>query len=657
MFGNILLKKINISRLNNDNFYLLSYFIILFELLTIIYTPALFGDFVFDDMDLVVNNERIQSIKNAPEIITRFITGIYGRPMREFTYMIDYHISQLEPYSYHVQNLFWYFLTLILFFSLMRGFSSNKIFPYLATTIFAMHPVHTEVVSYISGRRDLLCMFFLIIIFYYSLEMLKSESFKVKIEIIIYFTYILSLASKETALMFPLIFFLYDYFITGTLRNIIKSRGRFYLIIGIISFSFLIIMSISPDIDIISDTNAVLWGKNYFYHLMTVLKIHVQYLKLLFYPKTLILDYSNYIPYTKNIMELNILFSFILVVGLLITGVFLYSKRNIFGYLILFHFIALFPVSHIFLYHELMAERYLYLPTISFSIFISILLIKCIKFPNRYIKITGVLIFAVMIILFTLRTFSRNLDWSNSLNLFESDVKLNPNSARQRINLANELLKMRELDRVEGIINEFYQKYQVDERKYLLAGSPYATLGTLYFLKFDYQKSLHYFMKEFERKKENDKDIYIQIADCYFKMKEYDKAITFYKKKLDVDIKDYTTRKKYANSYIMKGDYNLALEELSFLKKVIPNDIEVLSNLASVYGTLGIYKEAIKHYKMVYILNPAYKKLLVNMAIVYYKNGDLNRARFLFNKVQRENPNDRQAAEGLRVIEELTKSE
>ena len=73
----------------------------------------------------------------------------------------------------------------------------------------------------------------------------------------------------------------------------------------------------------------------------------------------------------------------------------------------------------------------------------------------------------------------------------------------------------------------------------------------------DYNLAMYYFQKEAERK-DADPDEYIYIGDIYYKLEDWDKAISFYKKTLDKG--DATALYEMARGYEAKGDYQTAVD-------------------------------------------------------------------------------------------------
>ena len=101
----------------------------------------------------------------------------------------------LNPFGYHVSNIAYHLLTSLLVFLVVYRLACNYRFAFLTPTLFALHPVHTDSVTYLSGRRDILFTLFYLAGFYFFLCYREREQFGyIAIALVIY---LLSLGSNE----------------------------------------------------------------------------------------------------------------------------------------------------------------------------------------------------------------------------------------------------------------------------------------------------------------------------------------------------------------------------------------------------------------------------------------------------------------------------
>ncbi|MCZ7584227.1 MAG: hypothetical protein M5R36_13310 [Deltaproteobacteria bacterium] len=134
------------------------------------YWNSLSGEFVWDDINLIVYDYQIRDLSFLPDIFTRDFFGFqdnarkygYYRPVITISYMIDYALWGLNPTGYHLTNILTHLGAVVfLFFILLRLFRGRALAPFLASLLFAVHPIHTESVTWIAGRTDTVCGLFL----------------------------------------------------------------------------------------------------------------------------------------------------------------------------------------------------------------------------------------------------------------------------------------------------------------------------------------------------------------------------------------------------------------------------------------------------------------------------------------------------------------
>lgn len=129
-------------------------FAVLMAAAYLLYMQMFSGVWLMDDLPVIVNNPDIRSFAN-------FLEDYYpGRPLRELTYLVDYHFFGLEPSGYYVQHLFWHGLCAGLVFLAARLLRAPWPVAWLSALLFMIHPVQVEVVANNSHRKDSLALAF-----------------------------------------------------------------------------------------------------------------------------------------------------------------------------------------------------------------------------------------------------------------------------------------------------------------------------------------------------------------------------------------------------------------------------------------------------------------------------------------------------------------
>src|SRR5712671_4004885 len=134
----------------------------------LVYLNALHNPFVYDDYHTVAANPSILSVANLRAIVLYDMT----RPIVNFSYAIDRAIWGAAPFGFHVTNLLLHIVNVGLLFllawRLAEDFDAGPlpaspragVVAGASAALFAVHPMMTEAVGYISGRSEVLCTTF-----------------------------------------------------------------------------------------------------------------------------------------------------------------------------------------------------------------------------------------------------------------------------------------------------------------------------------------------------------------------------------------------------------------------------------------------------------------------------------------------------------------
>lgn len=176
------------------------------------YFNALDNPFVYDDHDTVIGNRSLADLSNL-----RFIL-VYTpfRPLVNASYAFDRWLWDFRPFGYHLTNVVLHVLVVLLLYAWIRrviedsGTDLDSSGPaFVGAACFAVHPLQTEAVGYVSGRSELLCGIFFLSALLYSRRAIVAHS-RVSAALGIA-SGILALASKETAIALPVVFLAYDW--------------------------------------------------------------------------------------------------------------------------------------------------------------------------------------------------------------------------------------------------------------------------------------------------------------------------------------------------------------------------------------------------------------------------------------------------------------
>src|ERR1700736_6530511 len=131
------------------------------------YAPAARDGFVWDDTALVLRDPLIRSWRLIPEGFNHYLfvdatPSDFYRPLQRVTYTIEYAFFAARPGPYHITNIALHTaaaIALLLFAeALLEAFGCesgrSRWIAMIAALVWAIHPVHTSAVVYVSGRAD-----------------------------------------------------------------------------------------------------------------------------------------------------------------------------------------------------------------------------------------------------------------------------------------------------------------------------------------------------------------------------------------------------------------------------------------------------------------------------------------------------------------------
>jgi protein O-mannosyl-transferase len=338
----------------------LAHYIIIATLVVIAYVPIFTGDFVFDDLTLIRDNPYITRLQSLSSYLAQedgivddvnkgvFHTGYY-RPLVNITYFIDYKIWGMKAYGFRATNLILHLLACFLLYELLLQFACRRWEVFWAVLLFAIHPLHTEAVTVITSRNNILATIFILASFYaYCIWWQKGTPFALAVSLLAFAG---AVFSKEFGLMALPVFFLYQRLLAE--KKNLRSEMESYLPYLVILIIYLALRKtvVPPPLNIPDD---ILMRIAYLPYLFA------SNLKLIFLPSNL---HSFSVLYPGSLLAPTVIGSFFLVLFIII---FLYVLRR--DSLVVFStaafFVTLLPVLNIINKPSvsLIAMRWLYLP-------------------------------------------------------------------------------------------------------------------------------------------------------------------------------------------------------------------------------------------------------------------------------------------------------
>jgi len=528
----------------------------------VIYRNSVNAPFVYDDIPNIVENSDIKQLSN---IKTKIITN--NRMFTFLTFCLNYHFSKLNTYGYHLFNVIIHIITTILLFFLVKKmiyFSYNKVsnfFPFFVSIIFAVHPVNTEVVSYIYNRSSSLStMFYILSILLFIKKVISNNQSSNLYLLFSIISFICSLLSKQSAVTLPLILLIFDYiFLSDFKIGKVIEKKCYHIQYWIVLFIFLVLQIFyfekTPESAVITERTAT--GIQY---ILTQPWIIIKYLQLLFLPTGLCIDHQ--IKAVKTIFQIKAIIPILVLLGIFVITWIIYKRKTgnskIVLFSILWFFITLIP-TNIFIVH--VGERHLYLSGIGFYLILVTVLFIVLR-KELFITHNWVLVFIMVIygLILGILAVNRNKLYNNPVLLWSDVISKYPDNLMAYNNRATLYGMNGEYDKV---ISDCETAIKINPN-YLKS---YINRGNAYFMKKEFGKAISDYTKVIEINP-NLTDAYFNRAVVYFNIGEYNKSIQDYTQVIKINpeyIKAYINR---GYAYYNNRQYKEALQDFIKLESM-----------------------------------------------------------------------------------------
>jgi tetratricopeptide (TPR) repeat protein len=390
------------------------------------------NEFVYDDRLLILDSRAVRAPLDDLQAL-----GSY-RPLRTLSYRLDYAIGGLDPRVFHLSNLVYHAVTVLLVRAVVERAGASPWAAAAGALLFAVHPVQTDAVTYAAGRRDVLCGLFFAAGF---LAYLHYRQRKSRFALMMVLTsYVLAILAKEMAITLPIVCFLYERFATARAgaprthgpRREQMSRSRLFAVLAVAG---ILVAGAAYGRFVRRVVEVTPWhGGTPGSNLATVLRIWAHYLHLIVWPARLSADYSyRAFPVSTALLDGRALAAAGLLSALALAAWWRWRRGDLAGFGAAWCAVTLLPVSHIIPYRELLAEHYLYVPMMGVAYVVAGALDAArTRAPRRRFVLAAV---ALVALAAAARTIVRNRDWRDTQRLWSATVATVPDCARARFNL------------------------------------------------------------------------------------------------------------------------------------------------------------------------------------------------------------------------------
>lgn len=501
-------------------------------LVAIFYANTLSLDYALDDRMVILESK--YTIKGGWDSVKSIFTedtfkGYFGsennvvaggryRPMSQLTFMIEFqlfgqdiksHLGDVDDYMNlhdsdhekyfkdstlavvnHLMNVLYFMLlclivyeVLAMLFTKYQGTKWYQSLAFVATVLFALHPIHTEAVANVKGRDEIFAMLGAMAALWCALKYVDKRSWWLLLLELLAITF--GLFSKENTITFLAVVPLALYFYPKEKKGMDYLMTLLPIILGSVFFIIVrtnVLGGFMPE-----DTTHNILNNPYIHstkvqEVATVLLTWGIYFKLLVFPHPLTHDYY---PHQITITDFSNPLVWVVVVGcvaLLVLALRGLKKKTVVSFAILF-FVITFSITSNLLFNvgTFMNERFVFIPSLGFVLVIAYLLCQLAEQKPQLMRKLSLGVFLLISILYGVKTFTRNFVWNDDFTLFLTDVKTSDNSIKCNISAGGSELQIWKVHHKERDKNAAYAYLQkaLDLEKNSL--NAYLLLGELMF--------------------------------------------------------------------------------------------------------------------------------------------------------------------------------
>ena len=415
-----------------------------------IYAPSLNGQFLWDDTGLVKNNLLIRSPLFCLEVFRHTLfndESNFYRPTQTLTFIADYWFGGTNPFVYHLTSVLIHagnalLLCLVLRIvlpTLLAGATDTRRTNHLAlgiALVWAVHPVHSAAVAYISGTADTLAMTCCLAAALLCERALRSPRLPARVGwgAGALLGLLLGLCAKEIASVWLALFFGYLF----ALRANTSRRAR-WTTVALAAAALLAYVGLRhlPSAPPPVPPTPQMPARG-----ILMLRALGDYGSLLLFPNKLFMERQVFAPPGLADAPDAFFYQMLTVSGALVLAAFAFGcywpgrGQRLRRAGVSWFMAGFLPISNLFALNASVAEHWLYLPSIGFLLFLAGVgfdvptLRRRLAFPVL-LACVGVAVAAL-----GLRTWYRTFDWTDELTFFRQTIADGGDVPRARAGLA-----------------------------------------------------------------------------------------------------------------------------------------------------------------------------------------------------------------------------
>jgi tetratricopeptide (TPR) repeat protein len=631
----------------NDRWRILGICVFLAAIVWAVFGQTVQYEFVnFDDGLYVYENAEVAgglTLKGVAAMFTHVECNFY-HPLTMISLMLNHQLHGLQPGGYHLVNVLFHTLSVILLFLILRrmtGFTWRSAF---AAAVFAIHPLRVESVAWVAERKDVLSGFFFMLTIgayvRYVQRQSRGEGQGARAQaapaldprlatldyclMLLFFA--LGLMSKSSLVTLPFVLLLLDYWPLGRFGGktvadgkSASRRGNFSVLARLVVEKVpLFALSVAASVmTVIAEGKAVAPTKG----LPLVDRVgnpimsYVIYLRQMVCPAGL----APFYPYSpKDLFVWKIVLALVLLVAVSAAALAGWRKRP---YLLvgwLWYLGMLVPMIGIMRVGQFVrADRFTYLSQIGLYLLLTWAAADlCAGWRHRRVVLGGCATIILVALIFCARV--QTSYWRNSESLWTHTLACTSDNAIAHNNVGNTLLQ-------KGNVDEAITHYQMALQIRPHYAEAHYNLGNTLLQKGNVDEAITHYQKALQIYPAY-AEAHINLGNTLLQKGNVDEAITHYQMALQIKPDSADAHINLGNALLKKGSVDEAITHFQKALQIRPDYTEAHNNLGYALIQKGSVDEAITHYQMALQINPDNAEAHINLGNALLKKGSVDEA-------------------------------
>lgn len=610
--------------------------LVLIVITVIAYANGMNGKFVFDDQQIVLQNP---SLMNVHTLADAFAIGGGWRQLLFFTYGLNYYFSGVDTFSYHVVNLVLHLINVVLVYwiilAVLRDDVRARFAAFAGAAVFAVHPLFSAAVTYIAGRSSELCgtfYFASILLFFKGLD--SSRNLRILYFMLAGVSGLFAWQAKQEAITLPLFLAAVVFLRTE------KKDWRWMAALGAIPLVTVVVVRDqikaiyatvgSNQILVNAGFDKVLPAATYFRTYTTAV---VDY----FFPRFVVpvgLNADPKIPTVEYWYSPEFLFAVVILGILTWVALHFYRTAPLLSLGIAAALVSPMAAYAVIPLSDVVLEHRAYIPGLGVAFFFA----WVFQWVARNFTTLSWPAVAVVLVVFTVMTNSRNNVYANNIALWGDAAAKSPDKARPHFNLGQ---AYQDVQRMPDAVREYEAALALKPDIH----AAYSNIAAIYLDQGQFNKSEE-FLQKVTSEAPDFTEGFINLGVLYIRTHQPDKALAAVDRALEINPDSFAAHFNKGEALTQKGDFKAALESYKRAVYLRPDKTDFKLTLGAAYSRAGERDSAQKIFEGL-TTTPLAAEAYRNLGTLFIEEGHLEEAITSLERAVRLSPSYPDAYEEL----------